>query len=181
MLRVIGAGLVGGLVLMIWSVAFSAVGPADAQSPQSSESAATIAALRAQAEGTGIRIPLGPASAMASPAERPETVAQPAPAGFSPDWVQLGKSLGAACAAATVAAIMMRCFGGVKRPFTERVFFSVLLGAFAGLAMSVPAGGWTEFSMHRATMLLGEVLVGWTLAGMVIAVMLNPKPRKVKV
>ncbi len=180
MLRVLSAGLVGGLVLMIWSIAFSALGPPESQSPQSSASAATIAALRSRVESTGLRIPLGPAAAFAASGERPETTPQPASAQLSLDWVQLAKTLGAACGAATVAALLMSWFGGHRRPFAERVFFAVLLGAFAGLAMTVPAGRWAEFSMHRATMLLGEVLVGWTLAGMVIAIMLNPRPRKVK-
>lgn len=180
MVRIISAGLVGGLVLTVWSVVFSAVGPAESQDPPTARAAATIGALRAKAERAGIELPLGPASAGAAPAERPETIHQSAQAQFSLDTRQIATTLGAACAAATIAAVLMSWFGGARRPFAERVFFAVLLGGFAGLTMAIPAGGWADFSVHRATMYLGEVLVGWTLAGMVIAVMLNPKPKKLK-
>jgi hypothetical protein len=178
MLRVFGAGLVGGLVLMIWSVVFSAVGPADGPPPPSASAAATIDALRASVADTRIELPFGPSRAAAAE-ERPETTQRIA-GPMSLDMKALAQSLAVACGAATIAALLMAWFGGERRPFAERVFFAVLLGAFAGLAMNIPAGGWTEFSVARTTAYLGEVLVGWTLAGMVIAVMLNAKPRKAK-
>jgi hypothetical protein len=180
MVRLIGAGLVGGLVLMVWSVVFSAVGPANGPAPTSARAAASIESLRAHASETGLRLPFGPAAASAAP-ERPETI-QAAPPRSAPPFhfPSLAKNLGLACAAAMVAALLMAWFGGPRRPFAERVLFGVLLGAFAGLGMTIPGGGWAEFSTHRTAMTLGEVLVGWTLAAMVIAVMLNPKPKKVK-
>jgi hypothetical protein len=178
MVRVLGAGLIGGLVLTVWSVVFSAVGPAEAQVPPSDRSAATINALREHAANAGIDISFGPALANAAPQERPETSVENVAPSLSLDFAQLARTLAVACAASTIAAVLMAWFGGARRPFAERVFFAVLLGAFAGLTMVLPAGGWAEFSMHRTMMYLGEVLVGWTLAGLVIAVMLNPKKVK---
>ncbi|VAX40794.1 hypothetical protein MNBD_PLANCTO03-2153, partial [hydrothermal vent metagenome] len=48
-------------------------------------------------------------------------------------------------------------------------------------AMLVPAGGWADFSFARSAPLLGEVLIGWLLAGLVIAVILGGKPIRKKV
>lgn len=176
MVRLLGAGLVGGLVLMFWSALFTLVGPAD-NSPAAARANATITHYRTQLQQVSVPLPFAPSAAHAAPAQ-----AQPtrAPAGPPPlDPVILAKSLAIACAAATFAAMLMAWFGA-RRPFAERVLFAVLLGAFAGLAASIPAGGWSEFAVHRSALYLGEVLVGWTLAGMVIAVMLNPKQKKAK-
>ncbi|HZW09526.1 MAG TPA: hypothetical protein VFF69_06465 [Phycisphaerales bacterium] len=176
MVRLIGAGLVGGLVLMLWSVVFSAVGPADGPAPASARAAATVESLRARAAHTGFQLPFGPAAASAAP--RQVEFQQAAPPAPSFDLRALAKNLGIACAAATVAAVLIAWFGGPRRPFAERVLFGVLLGAMVGLGMGIPGGGWAEFSAHRTAMSLGEVLVGWTLAAMVIAVMLNPKSKR---
>ncbi len=92
----------------------------------------------------------------------------------------MGRGLIVACAASLFAAVLISLYGGARRSFAERVLFAVLLGAFAGSAMMVPAGGWANFSFARSAPLLGEVLVGWLLAGLVIAVILGAKPRRVK-
>ncbi|MBK7403535.1 MAG: hypothetical protein IPJ41_02590 [Phycisphaerales bacterium] len=179
MVRMMAAGLIGGLVLFLWSVVFSVVGPEDDARPLSEGSAATVELLRTRV--ASIELPFGPSAANAGPAANPapRSGAAPEPRGAI-DYTSIGQSLMAACGAAGVAALLMTWFGGAKRPFAERVLFSVLLGCFAALATSVPAGAWTEFSLHRTTMLLGETVVGWLLAGMVMAVLLNPKPRRAR-
>lgn len=175
MLRVISAGFLGGLVLFAWSVVFSVVGPVDESSPATPLSAATIGALRARV--AAFELPFGPAAASAAGGQAPVATQKAMP---PIDLAALGGSLATACAAACFAAVLMSWFGGAKKPFAERVVFSVVLGGFAALSMSVPAGAWTEFSMHRTTMLLGELVVGWLLAGMVIAVVLNPRARRAR-
>lgn len=172
MLRVLMAGMVGGVVLVVWSAVFAAVGPVRDAPGQRSALAGVM-----QERFGDLRdfIPLGPASATAAtdaPAEQP--VPRPATAA-SIDVREASMGLAVACLAATVAALLMSWTGGKQRAFADRVVVAVLLGVFASGAMLLPAGRWAEFSLGEAAPVVGEVLVGWLLAGMVIAVVIRPR------
>lgn len=177
MLRVLSAGMVGGVVLVLWSTLFSALGPAKAPDPDLARASSVAQTLGERFAEFSRRLPFGPAQASAAPPEP----ATPGAAQLAPiDPAALARGLGVACAAATFAAALMSLYAGARRSFAERVLIAVLLGAFAGSAMMVPDGGWTDFSLSRSAPLLGEVLIGWLLAGMVIAVMLSPNPRRAR-
>lgn len=169
MQRVLTAGVIGGSVLLGWSVLFHTFGPVEPGGLSASQFAGALRASLAQA---GVPIPFGPSEAGAAGVDAPAMVAV-APLPF----IELLKGLAVACAAATAAAMLMAWAGGDRKPFVERVIFAVLLGAFASTAMLVPGGGWSEFSVANAAPLVAEALVGWLLVGMVIAVALSPKPR----
>lgn len=128
----------------------------------------------------GSRLPFGPTEAKAAGVGASLSVVSDTSAAPI-DVGAMARGLGVACAAGIFAAMLMSLYGGGRRSFAERVLFAVLLGAFAGSAMLVPAGGWADFSLARSAPLLGEVLVGWLLAGLVIAVILGAKkPRRAK-
>lgn len=178
MLRVLMAGVVGGLVLVAWSAVFAAVGPVRGGASQPSVMAGVM---HERFGNLRDYIPLGPASAVAaseSPADAPGARASSAVASI--DLREASMGLAAACIAATIAALLMSSTGGKQRAFADRVVVAVLLGVFASGAMLVPAGRWAEFSLAEAAPVVGEVMVGWLLAGMVIAVVIRPRPRKAR-
>ncbi len=187
MLRVLMAGLVGGVVLVVWSAVFAAVGPVGS-GPSGGVGGSALAGVLEQRLGD-LRgyIPLGPAEAGAAEqgdfsavkqAAAPGAAAQNHAASLDPFAVVQG--LGVACLAATLAALLMSLTGGKQKAFADRVMVAVLLGVFAACAMLLPGGRWAEFSLAEATPLVGEVVVGWLLAGMVIAVMLRPQQRRAR-
>lgn len=176
MLRVLASGMFGGVVLVIWSGVFSLLVPARASDTDFSHASTVARAMAGAFEELGARLPVGPATARA--ATHRDAAESGAGGGF--EFSGVARGLGVACASGVFAAALMSLYGGRRRSFAERVLFAVLLGAFAGCAMMVPAGGWTDFSLARSAPLLGEVLIGWLLAGMVIAVMMSPGPRRVK-
>jgi hypothetical protein len=171
MLRTLMAGMVGGVVLVAWSALFSALGPVGAR-PQGAAQA--TAALGDSVAGLVRGLPFGPAEASAA---EPGRAASSSGAGL--DLAAAAQGLGVACLAATFAAMLMATLGS-KRSFAERLVVAVLLGCFAGAAMLVPGGGWAEFSLAESAPLIGETLVGWLLAGMVIAVAITPRGAKAR-
>lgn len=180
MLRVVMAGLVGGVVLMAWSAVFAAVGPMRSGAAPDSALASVIHEQFGDLRGA---VPLlGPAQASAASvpqAERAQATG-PALAAAPLDPVAMAQGMGVACLAGVFAAMLMARAGGKSAAFAERVVVAVLLGVFASGAMLVAGGRWAEFSPASAAPLIGEVVVGWLLAGMVIAVMLRPVPRRAK-
>lgn len=178
MLRVLMAGLVGGMVLVVWSAVFAAVGPVRGGLNQQS---ALASVMHDRFGDLRDYIPLGPASARAaSEAPAAASNARVSAAGASIDMREASMGLAVACIAATIAALLMSWTGGKQRAFADRVVVAVLLGVFASGAMLIPAGQWAEFSLAEAAPVVGEVLVGWLLAGMVIAVVIRPRPRKAR-
>jgi len=182
MFRVLGAGVVGGFVLVAWSTLFGVLGPVVSQGSWGSDgvnASAVAESVGDQLAEFGRRLPFGPSEARAASAASVEPVAD-ASSAAPIDVTAMVRGLGVACAAGIFAAVLMSLYGGKRRSFAERVLFAVLLGAFAGSAMLLPAGGWADFSLSRSAPLLGEVLVGWLLAGLVIAVILGGKPLRKK-
>ncbi|MDQ7013077.1 MAG: hypothetical protein Q9O74_04185 [Planctomycetota bacterium] len=190
MLRVLMAGLVGGVVLVVWSAVFAAVGPVGSGPSGGDGGVGGSALSRVLEQRFGdLRgyIPLGPAEARAGGQASALSVQQAGAAGAavqshaaSLDPFAVVQGLGVACLAATLAALLMSLTGGKQKAFADRVMVAVLLGVFAACAMLLPGGRWAEFSLAEATPLVGEVVVGWLLAGMVIAVMLRPQQRRAR-
>lgn len=183
MLRVLMAGGIGGIVLVVWSAVFTALGPVPSASSRQSVLAG---AMHERFGDLRQYIPLGPAGAMAA-GETPDLsgvqaspAAHPAPGTTPLDIRAAVLGVVVACIAATFAAMLMSWTGGKQRAFADRLVVAVLLGAFASGAMLVPGGRWAEFSLGEAAPLVGEMMVGWLLAGMVIAVMVRPRPRKAR-
>lgn len=176
MLRVLASGLIGGVVLVVWSVVFSLLGPARSERPDRADASAAVAAMGDAFSDLVRHLPVGPAEASASTGRGEAAEAERE----GLELAGIARGLGVACASGVFAAVLMSVSGAGRRSFAERVMFAVLLGAFAACAMMVPDGGWLSFSLSRATPVWGEVLIGWLLAGMVIAVMLSPRPPQVK-
>ncbi len=188
MFRVLTAGLVGGMVLVVWSAVFAAVGPAGSGPGGGGVGGSALSRVLEQRFGD-LRsyIPLGPAEARAGGQAGAANAEQAGASGAtaqhhaaSLDPLAVVQGLGVACLAATFAALLMSQTGGKQKAFADRVMVAVLLGVFAACAMLLPGGRWAEFSLAEATPLVGEVVVGWLLAGMVIAVMLRPQLRKAR-
>lgn len=177
MVRVLMAGIVGGVVLVLWGAVFAAVGPTDGRAGPQSALASVV-----QQHAGELRefIPLGPSEAHAAEPAQAGQAPRPEVMQASLDPFAVVQGLGVACAAATLAAFLMSMASGKNKAFAERVVVAVLLGVFASCAMLIPAGRWAEFSMQQAAPLVGEAVVGWLLAGMVMAVVLRPQPRKAR-
>lgn len=177
--RVLMAGVVGGMMLVIWSAVFTAFGPERTSARQDS---ALASVLHERLGDLREYIPLGPAEANAASVTRANMsrVETRPVASASLDPMAVAQGMGVACIAATFAALLMSSAGGRQKAFADRVVVAVLLGVFASGAMLVAGGRWAEFSFAAAAPLVGEVVVGWLFAGMVIAVVLRPQPRRAR-
>lgn len=185
MLRVLLAGLVGGVVLVVWSAVFAVLGPVD--SATSGRGSVLGEVLEQRFGDLRGYIPLGPAEAGAAEQSGPSSTEHAGSPGSaaqghtaSLDPLAVVQGIGVACLGAALAAFLMSLTGGKQKAFADRVMVAVVLGVFAACAMLLPGGRWAEFSLAGAAPILGEVVVGWLLAGMVIAVMLRPQSRRAR-
>ncbi len=73
-----------------------------------------------------------------------------------------------------IAAVLLSVAASSLPGFLARVLFVVLLGAFATLAVDVPYWNWYGFPTEYLLGQLFDGLIGWGLAGLVLARLLRP-------
>lgn len=180
-MRILIAGLIGGLTMFAWGAVshmLLPIGEMGVRVP--TEQAATLAALAPSAQGAGVYMYPSPPredwkdeAKMAAFAESARgqpyafVVYQPAGNPVNESMTPaLLKQWGSDTAAALVAAWIMAlgAFG-----FARRVLVAAALGAFAWLAVSVPYWNWYQFPLDFTLgSLLGQV-IGWTVSGAAMA------------
>lgn len=80
---------------------------------------------------------------------------------------------------ATLAAAMLRFgVGAESLGYPGRVGFFVLAGLFAALAENLSQAGIGGLSYRTAMLLGGQTVIGWLLAGLVMAAWLRPTKRQ---
>lgn len=180
-MRILIAGLIGGLVIFIWSAfAHMALPIGEAGFKVPAQQDAVLAALAQSADGEGVYMyPSMPmeqyqdeaASAAFNAQSRGKPYAfvvyqpggNPVNQSMTPNLVkQFASDLLAALVAAWVLAIGAWSFG-------RRVLVAGALGLFAWLAISLPQWNWYMFPMNMTLAVLVEQVVGWLLAGAAMA------------
>ena len=191
-MRIVIAGLVGGLVMFVWGAVshmLLPIGEMGLKVP--TEQVAALQALGSTTQGPGVYMYPSPAredwndeAKMAAFAESARglpyafVVYQP---GGNPVNASMAPSLAKQWASDTLAAMVaawvmaLGAFG-----FGRRVLIAAALGTFAWLAISVPYWNWYLFPLDFTVANLIEQVVGWMLAGTAIAWWLGRKVRRAR-
>lgn len=186
-MRIVIAGIIGGLVMFIWgAVAHMALPIGEVGHKVPTQQQAVLDALGQSTAGEGIYMypsidaeQMGDAAAMQAFREQSRgkayafVVYQPDGNPVNEDMVpnlirQLVSDVLAALVIAWILALSAWAFG-------RRVLVAGALGLFGWLAMSVPYWNWYMFPLNFTTATLIEQVVGWLLAGAAIAWWLGRK------
>lgn len=180
-MRVVIAGLIGGLVIFLWSAfAHMALPIGEAGFKVPAQQDAVLGALAQSVDGEGVYMyPSMPmeqwqdeaASAAFNQRSRGKPYAfvvyqpggNPVNQSMTPNLVkQFATDILAALVAAWILALGAWTFG-------RRVLVAGALGVFAWLAISLPQWNWYMFPMNMTLAALIEQVVGWLLAGAAMA------------
>lgn len=180
-MRIVFAGLIGGLIFFFWSAAaHMALGLGDRGVHLGKPYTATLVAMEQELVEPGIHLlpsmtadQYGDDEAIAAFAK--ETAGQGyafvvyAPGG-NPGLADMGPNLGKQWATDTLAALMVALLlsllpGG----FGQRVAVATLLGAFATVAVLLPLWNWYLFPLDYVMGNLAKHVIGWALAGSAMA------------
>lgn len=179
-MRVLIAGILGGIVLFIWGAVAHMVLPignmgmkvATAEDP-------VISVLRDNLPGEGVYMVPGLAPEKMSDEAAGKAYSEKAKANpnafivYQPqgqDGMEMTDNLVKQFIGVTLSALIaafvlaLGAFG-----FGKRVLISVLLGSFAWLAISVPYWNWYRFPLDFTIGSLLEQVLGWLLAGVAMA------------
>ena len=187
-MRVLIAGLIGGLVFFVWAaVAHMALpigemgmGVTDTEDP-------VLAALRDNLPGEGVYMvpglapdkmsdPAAGAAYSAKAKSNPNAFIVYQPQGR--DGMDMGPNLIKQYISDTLSALIVAfvlalgAFG-----FAKRVFIATALGLFSWLTLSVPYWNWYRFPLDFTMGSLLEQVLGWMLAGIAMAWWLGRRAR----
>ncbi|MBI1870630.1 MAG: hypothetical protein HYS07_05470 [Chlamydiae bacterium] len=90
----------------------------------------------------------------------------------------MARSMGRGLAIQILAALLMSCLVfrvGAER-FSCRVGLVVMVALIAGIVCELPSWNWWGFPLPYTLVSMADLLIGWFLAGLVIAKVVNPKP-----
>jgi hypothetical protein len=87
---------------------------------------------------------------------------------------QLLAEFGTNCATAVLASALVNLVIGSLRSFGSRVLFVTTLGLLAGIAVNIPYWNWYEFPTAFTLAEILEHVVGFGVAGLVIAAVVKP-------
>jgi hypothetical protein len=180
-MRVLIAGLLGGIVFFVWgALSHMVLQIGDVGFHYGTPYRATLAALKQEApQGGAIMMPTVGRANMMDDAAQKQLAAESAGQGYAfivyapggnPASVDMGPVLGKQFAtdflSALVAAwlLSLGVFG-----FGKRVAMAAGLGLFAWLVVAVPYWNWYLFPLDYTLGLLAKYLVGWALAGTAMA------------
>ena len=96
------------------------------------------------------------------------------PAGAMLTTGQLLAEFATNCAAALIAAVLVNLVVSSLRSFGGRFLFVTTLGLIAGIAVNVPYWNWYEFPTAFTLAEILEHVVGFAVAGLVIAALVKP-------
>jgi len=76
--------------------------------------------------------------------------------------------------AAAIVGALLSCTGGCCRGYLARVGFVLGIAVFASIVTHGAYWNWMGFPTHYTAIFIVDLLVGWTLAGLVIAALVRP-------
>ncbi len=187
--RIIGAGLLGGLLIFLWgfvSHMFLPLGMAGMVEVDDAKQTAVIEAMGANFQEPGIyMLPFMPEADWQDEAKskafgeravtRPQAwvVYHPTGEDINANFMKmLGTQFGSDVLGALLAAIVASFLVG---SYLQRVILITMMGAFAWVSISVPYWNWYRFPFEFTAANLVEYVVGYFLAGLAIAWLVKPR------
>lgn len=186
-MRIVIAGLIGGLVMFVWGVVAHMVLPLGEVGMR--QPAVENVVLTALPEGLGDQpgiylLPSLDPAKMNDPeavkAYQAKSIASPyAFVVYQPhgrDMMAMGPQIGVQWASDTLAALVVACvMGWAGLSFRRRLGIAVAAAVFSWLSLLVPYWNWYRFPLDFTLATLTEQVVGWLLAGAVMAWWLGRK------
>lgn len=180
-MRVLIAGLLGGIVFFVWgAISHMVLGLGDKGFHYGSNYSATLAALKQDAPEAGIYyLPSVPEEKMQDAEAVKALAAATAGQGYAfivyrpqgnPNATNMLPTLGKQFATDLLAALLaawILALGAFR--FGKRVMISATLGLFAWLVVAVPFWNWYLFPLGYTLGLLVKFVVGWMLSGAMMA------------
>jgi hypothetical protein len=183
-MRIVIAGLLGGLMMFFWgALAHMALGLGDMGMHYGSNGMETMGGLNldSQKDGkvSGIYIfPSIPEENMSDEAAikayaaqfggKPYAFVVYAPNG-NPGMIEMGPVLGKQFATDVAAALLLAFVLSGMQGFSRRTIAAAAAGAFAALAVQIPLSTWYMFPIEYSLGIAIKHVIGWALAGTVIA------------
>lgn len=186
-MRIVIAGLIGGLVFFFWSaLAHMALGLGDRGMHYGQASKATLAVLEAELGTPGIHmLPSLPEAQMGDAEAVAAFAKEHAGSGYAfivyrpegnPGLADMGPNLGKQWVTDTLAALLAAwLLSLLPGGFGQRVAVASALGVFATVALLVPFWNWYLFPMDFVLGNLAKHTLGWALAGAAMAWWLGRK------
>ncbi|SFS11668.1 hypothetical protein SAMN05216570_2550 [Dyella sp. OK004] len=180
-MRVLVAGLIGGIVMFIWgAVAHMALGLGNLGIHQPANEDVVLSTLH---QGLGMQsgvyiLPSVDPSKMSDPAvvtaySEKTKVSPYAWVVYMPqsdNLMQMGPQLGRQWASDTLSSLALAFVMGLAAfSFSRRLSLAVVLAVFAWLSTMVPYWNWYRFPLDFTLAALVEQLLGWLLAGAAMA------------
>jgi hypothetical protein len=193
-MRIMVAGLLGGLVMFFWgALAHTVLGLGDIGMHYGSAGAQTMGGLnfdsKKDGKASGIYIfPSIPKELMSDEAavkafatqfgNKPYALVVYAPNG-NPGMVEMGPVLGKQFATDLAAALLLAYILSGLQGFSRRALAASAAGLFAALAIQIPLSTWYLFPIDYSLGIALKQLLGWALAGALIAWWLGRAERAV--
>jgi hypothetical protein len=190
-LKIILAGLVGGVVMFLWGFIAHMVLPlGEAGFRTLSHQDVVLPAISAQIKEDGLYIFPWPESPPGTPMpvndesrKKAEQLFQTSPHGLllfhTPPAAmltggQLGTEFATNCVSSLLAAMLVSMALGCLGSFAKRVFFVATIGLIAGVAVNVPNWNWYGFPSSFTLAHIAVHVMGFAAAGVAIAAIVKP-------
>ncbi len=180
-MRIIVAGLIGGLLFFIWgAVAHMALGLGDRGMHYGKPGDAALAAMRQDLAWPGIYVlPSLPEEKMTDEAAIATFAKDNAGKGYAfvvynpngnPGMADMGPNLGKQWLSDTVAALLLAwMLSLLPGGFGQRVAVAAAVGVFATVAVLLPFWNWYLFPLEFVLGNLAKYVLGWATAGAAMA------------
>ena len=190
-LKIILAGLVGGVVMFLWGFIAHMVLPlGEAGFKTLPHQEAVLPAITAQIKEDGLYIFPWPESPPGTPMpvddesrKKAEQLYQTSPHGLllfhNPPAAmlavgQLGTEFATNCVSSLLAATLVSMALGCLGAYVRRVYFVAIIGLIAGIAVNVPNWNWYGFPSSFTLAQIAEHVIGFAAAGLAIAAIVKP-------
>jgi len=189
-LRILLAGVLGGAVMFGWGAAAHMVFQFDSTMKTIPNEDTVLSALRDQLNEGGIYF--FPGADMTREMTKEEQDAYVAKFRKGPSGLliytpsnerdpmapeQLGIQLGITIILCLLSAMLLAQAAPALPSYVMRLFFMLLIGLIAGIAVPIPYWNWYGFPSDFTMMALAEQAIGFVLAGILIAAIVRHKPK----
>jgi hypothetical protein len=189
-LRILLAGILGGAVLFGWGATAHMVLQFDSSLKMLPNEEPVMAAMRENVPESGIYF--FPGADMSAPMTPEQEKAYNAKYRQGPSGLliyhpsnekdpmtpeQLGIQFGIDVILALLAAMLLGQAAPALKSYVLRLFFMLLIGLIAGIAVPLPYWNWYGFPSDFTQSAIAEQVIGFVLAGIVIAAIVRAKPQ----